>query len=241
MISYIASKDNKKVAHAYKLKNKSVIKEFHKFLVEGIKSIELALKAGLVKEIFSLSPLDIDEKINQYIVNDLIIKKLSNSVNPEGVIAVCQTLEKIKPSKMEKVVYLDNISDPGNMGTLIRTALAFNYDAIIVSKDSVDIYNSKVVAASKGAIFLLPILIGDLKDYHKDKVVITSTLNNESVPLSEVKNDKPFILVLGNEAHGVREEIVKQSDILVKIPMDNIDSLNVSIAGGILMYELGKE
>ena len=238
MISYINSRTNKKVVHASKLKSKSAIKEFHEFLIEGIKSLELALQSGLVKEVFTLKELDINDSIPQYIVSVEIIDKISFNQNPEGVIAVCQTLSENKPSKMEKVVYLDNVRDPGNMGTIIRTALAFNYDAIILSENCVSIYNPKVVAASKGALFLIPILTGDLNKYKNGHVVISSTLNEKSIELSQLERPQSFILVLGNEAHGISEEVIKISDVFVKIPINNIDSLNVSVAGAIMMYHL---
>ena len=240
MISQITSRTNQKIVHAAKLKTKAGIKEYNEFLVEGIKSIELALQAGLVKEIFTLKQLDVDEKIPQFLVNEMIIEKISFSKNPEGVVAVCETLPNVQPKKFNKVVYLDNVQDPGNMGTIIRTALAFNYDAIILGEDCVSIYNPKVVAASKGAIFLIPILIGELSDYRKNHVVITSTLNEKSISLEKLENNKPFILVLGNEAHGVSEKVIEESDIFVKIPIENIDSLNVASAGSILMYHLAK-
>ena len=238
MISQITSRTNQKVVHASKLKTKEGIKDNNEFLIEGIKSIELALKAGLVKEIFTIKKLDLKESIPQYLVNETIIDKISFSKNPEGVVAIVKTLPKIKPQNFNKVVYLDNIQDPGNMGTIIRTALAFNYDGIILSEDCVSIYNPKVVAASKGAIFLIPILNGKLSDFKKDHLVITSTLNDKSISLDELKVNKSFILILGNEAHGVREEIIKESDMFVKIPIENIDSLNVAIAGAILMHHL---
>ena len=238
MVQMINSRTNKKVVHASKLKTKNGIKEFHEFLIEGHKALQLAIKSGLVKEVFTTKELEISKEIPQYLVNEQIIDKISFSLNPEGVVAVCQTLDNIKPQKMDKVVYLDNVSDPGNMGTIIRTALALNYDAVILSEGCVSIYNPKVVAASKGAIFSIPLLVGDLKDYKKERVVITSTLNDQSISLDDIKKPEKFILVLGNEAHGISEEVIKQSDIFVKIPIQNIDSLNVSIAGGILMYYL---
>ena len=124
------------------------------------------------------------------------------------------------------------------MGTLIRTALAFNYDAIILSENCVSIYNPKVVAASKGAIFLIPIIEGRLEDYKKDRTIITSILHENAISLDELKKPDDFILVLGNEAHGVSKKTIELSDIFVTIPIQNIDSLNVSIAGGILMNHL---
>lgn len=238
MISYINSRTNQKVVHASKLKDKKSIREFHEFLIEGIKALELAIKSGLVKEVFTLNKLDIDERIPQYIVHEEIIDKISFSQNPEGVVAVCQTLKETAPQKMNKVVYLDNVQDPGNMGTIIRTALAFDYDAIILSENCVSIYNPKVVSATKGAMFLIPILTGDLSKYKKDQIVIASTLNDKSIELAKLNKPESFILVLGNEAHGVSEEVIKESDIFVKIPINNIDSLNVAVAGAILMHYL---
>lgn len=238
MINYISSKDNKKVIAATKLKNKKNINENHEFLVEGMKTIELAIKSGHLKEIFTTKELDIDPNIPQYIVNENIVKKMAYSLNPEGVIGICSTLEEKLPASLNKVVYLDDIQDPGNMGTIIRTALAFDYDAIILSKNCVSIYNPKVVAASKGGLFLIPIIEGDLKDFKKDFLVITSSLNDKSLSLDKINKTDKFILVLGNEAHGVSEEVISLTDIFVKIPINNIDSLNVSVAGGILMNYL---
>ena len=238
MISYINSRTNQKVINASKLKDKKYIKEYKEFLLEGVKALELAIKANLVKEVFTIKELDIDESIPQYIVSEEIIDKISFSQNPEGVVAVCHTLEEKTPEKMDKVVYLDNIQDSGNMGTIIRTALALNYDAIILSDNCVSIYNPKVVSATKGAMFLIPILSGKLEKYKKGHVVITSTLNEKSISLDELDKPESFILVLGNEAHGVSEEIINNSDVFVKIPIDNIDSLNVAVAGAILMYKL---
>ncbi len=236
MINYINSRTNQKVVHASRLKDKKYIKEYKEFLIEGVKSLELAIKSGLVKEVFTLKELKLPYNIPQYLVTPEIIEKISINQNPEGVVTVCQLIPEKKPEKFNKVVYLDDISDPGNMGTLIRTALAFNYDAVILSDKCVSIYNPKVVAASKGAIFSIPILTGFLKDFKKDHKVIASTLSDKTIPLEKCKKIESFILVLGNEAHGISQEVIKLSDIFVKIPIDNIDSLNVAVAGGVLMY-----
>ena len=236
MISYINSRTNQKVVHAASLKDKKYIKEYQEFLVEGVKSIELALKAGRLKEVFSIKEIKLPYNIPQYLVTEEIIDKISFSKNPEGVVAVCQTIDDVKPYRMDKVVYFDDIQDPGNMGTLIRTALAFNYDCIILSENSVSIYNPKVVAASKGAIFSIPIITGKLKDYKENKTVVASMLSKETIPLEKVSKLSSFILVLGNEAHGISQEVAKLSDVFVKIPIENIDSLNVAVAGGILMH-----
>ena len=165
-----------------------------------------------------------------------MLRKLTVSENPEGVVFVCEMLKPKKDkSEYHKIVYLDQINDPGNLGTILRTAVAFNYDAVVLSKGSVDLYNEKVIAASKGAIFLVDAFVGDISDY-QDKQIIVSTLDENAVPLNECQKPNDFVLVLGNESHGVSEPIIKIANQLVKIEMnDVIDSLNVAIAGAILM------
>ena len=233
----ILSKNNQKIKDASSLKLKKVRLEKGLFLMEGIKNLDLALTYGNVKTIFtSIGLPKIGKDIETYKVNDEVLRKLATSENPEGVVFVCEMLKPKKDKKdYHKIVYLDQINDPGNLGTILRTAVAFNYDAVILSKGSVDLYNEKVIAASKGAIFLVDAFVGDIEDY-KDKQIIVSTLDENSIPLSECKKPNDFVLVLGNESHGVSEPIIKTANQLVKIEMnDIIDSLNVAIAGAILM------
>lgn len=238
MIKEIVSKDNNKIKHAASLKESKYRKEYGEFLAEGKKSLEMALKAGNVKEIFTVKVLkEVPSDITQYLVKPELLKKISSSINPEGIVFVCNIVNR-KPKRLKKVVYLDHLNDPGNVGTILRTALAFSYDAVIFSPNSCDPYNEKVVAASKGAIFLLPILFGDLKEYICDKEVIVSALAKTAVDIRELKTPEAFILVVGNEANGVSDETMKLASIITKIEIANIDSLNVAIAAGILMDHL---
>ena len=238
MVKYIESKDNNKIKHASSLKESKYRKEYKEFLAEGKKTLEMAAKSGCIKEIFTISPIDnIPDDIVQYIVKPELLKKLASSVNPEGVVFVCNIQER-KPKKLNKVVYLDKVNDPGNMGTIIRTALAFSYDALIYSEGCCDPYNVKVVAASKGAIFSLPIIKGKLEDFKEGREVIVSALTNKAIDIKELKVPQSFILVVGNEANGVSNEVMKQASIITKIQIANIDSLNVAIATGILMDHL---
>ena len=233
----ILSKNNQKIKDACALKLKKNRLEKGLFLMEGIKNLDLALTYGNVKTIFtSIGLPKIGKDIETYKVNDEILRKLATSENPEGVVFVCETLKPKKDKKdYHKIVYLDQINDPGNLGTILRTAVAFNYDAVVLSKGSVDLYNEKVIAASKGAIFLIDAFVGNIEDY-KNKQIIVSTLDENSIPLNECKKPNDFVLVLGNESHGVSEPIIKMANELVKIEMnDVIDSLNVAIAGAILM------
>ena len=238
MIKYIESRENNKIKHAASLKESKYRKEYKEFLSEGRKTLEMALKAGSIKEIFTVEPIEgIPENIVQYVVKPDLLKRLSSNVNPEGIVFVANIQER-KPKRLNKVVYLDKVNDPGNVGTIIRTAYAFDYDAVIFSDGCCDPYNEKVIAASKGAIFSLPILHGDLKDYKGDREVIVSALNDKAIDITELKTPKSFVLVVGNEANGVSSETMKQASIITKIKISNIDSLNVAIATGILMDHL---
>lgn len=238
MIYYITSKNNKNISFAYKLKNKKYQNIYKKYLSEGFYNFELALKAKIVDFVIALYPLEtIDEKIPQYIVNEEILKKLSFCQNPQGIIFVCNM--KFNPLiKKERLIYLDNIQDPGNLGTIIRTAFAFDYDGIILSKNTCSIYNEKTVASSKGAIYTFPIIVDDLKNYKATHFIISSSLENQSINLEQSRANSPFIICLGNEANGISEETKKLSNEFIKINIKNIDSLNVAVAAGILLYEL---
>lgn len=233
----ILSKNNQKIKDACALKMKKVRSEKRLFLMEGIKNFDMAIKYGKVKQVFTTIGLPkIKQDVEAYRVNDEVLRKLANSDNPEGIVFVCEQLEPRKDKKdYHKIVYLDQINDPGNLGTILRTAVAFNYDAVILSKSSVDLYNEKVVAASKGSIFMIDAFYDDINNY-VDKYQIIASALDDAVSLETVKKPKDFILVLGNESHGVSDEVLKIADTVVKIDMnDNIDSLNVAVAGGILM------
>lgn len=237
MIKTITSRENAKIKYAFSLKTSKGRKDNQQFLCESMNSLEVALKSQLVTDIFTLKEIEnIPSHINQYLVTEEIIEKIAFSTHPEGIVFIANFLPMKKPFALHKAVYLDGISDPGNMGTMIRTALAFDYDAVILSPTCVSIYNEKVIAASKGAIFLLPIFEDDLESYKGKTTIVASTLSPQSVSLEETKIASPFILVFGNEAHGISEKVKSLSDVFVKIPVDHIDSLNVSIASGIIMH-----
>ena len=238
MIYKITSKDNAKVKHAYSLHQSKYRNEYQEFLVEGFKTSELGLEKNLIKEVFTIKELNnIPNEIPQYVVSEEILRKISSTTNPEGIVAVAK-IPEFKNEGYKRVVYLDQISDPGNLGTIIRTALAFNYDAVILSKNTVSPYNEKAVAASKGAIFKIPVFFDELKTYFEDQKIIVTTLDNDSVSLKSINKPEKFVVVLGNEANGVSGKIVEKAHIKIKIDMDNIDSLNVAVAGGIVLYTL---
>ena len=234
----ITSRHNQKIKDACALKMKKVRIEKGLFLMEGIKNLDMALNHGVVRQIFTTIDLpNLRQDVEVYKINDEILRKLAVSENPEGVVFVCDCLRpKKKMPQYHKIVYLDQVNDPGNLGTIIRTAVAFDYDAVVLSKGSVDLYNDKVVAASKGSIFLIDAFYADINDFAERYEIIASSLDEGSIDLNDCPKYENFVLVLGNESHGVSEQVLSRSHRLVKIAMsDQIDSLNVAIAGGILM------
>ena len=237
MIKVITSKDNARIKYACSLKEKKYRDLHQEFLGESKKSLEMALSKNLVKEIFTYEHLDVDENITQYLVSEEVMKKLSSSKNPEGVVFIAK-IPTFKKDNLNKILYLDEINDPGNLGTMIRTALAFSFDAVITSKNSVSLYNEKVLAASKGANYLIPVFEDDLSSIKDGHVVISSALSDKAISINDLQKYEKFILVMGNEAHGISKNILEASDVVVKIDINNIDSLNVGVAAGILMYKL---
>ncbi|MEH6857153.1 RNA methyltransferase, partial [Priestia megaterium] len=172
------------------------------------------------------------------------IKLLSDTETPQGIIAVCfQTKHAEIIHTAQKVLLLDAVQDPGNLGTIIRTADAAGVEAIIVGEGSVDVYNPKVVRSTQGAIFHLPIVKGDLLEMisllkEREIAVYGTSLQNGKV-YTCVKPSNEFALVVGNEGNGVSEKVLEQTDQNLYIPIyGKSESLNVAIASGILLYYL---
>ena len=237
MIKAITSKNNERVKFACSLKENKNRKKYQMFLAETFKSLEMAIKNNLVVEIFALEYVDVPSEIPQNLVSEDVLKKLSSNVNPEGVVFIAK-MPNYEVSNPSKVLYLDDISDPGNMGTLIRTALAFDYDLVVTSENSVSIYNEKVINSSKGAIFQIPVIVGKLKGFANSHQILVSNLSKNAKDFNSVEVPEKLVLVLGNESRGVSKETIKLASQEIIIPIKNIDSLNVAIAGGILMNKI---
>lgn len=237
MIETITSKTNSKIKYACSLKTSKGRNEHHQFIAEGYKALEMALEAKVVKEVFSLEKIKLPKDVKLTLVSEEVLKKLSNMVSPEGVVFICDFFP-IDSELGNRIVYLDGVNDPGNMGTIIRTALALGYDAVCYSSGTVSPYNEKVIAASKGSIFKIPVIEMDLCILKLKYQIIVSALSESAIEPKKVKTNENCVLVLGNETHGVKEETLALADVVVKIPIASIDSLNVAIAGGILMYTL---
>ena len=170
------------------------------------------------------------------------MKKLSNLSNPPKILAIAKKIEEREITG--NVLVLDDIQDPGNLGTIIRSAVSFGIDTIVASKNTVDVYNSKVIRATEGMLFKINYLKSDLLSFingNKDNYTFITTDVSSGNDINDIKIDKPYALIMGNEGSGVRKEISDEIDNKVHIKMNPVcESLNVSIATSILLYELYK-
>lgn len=236
MIYKIESRQNQKIKDLVKLSQPKFSKEMKLFKIEGFHAFEMAKESGVLVSVFTTTEIK-NLEVPQYLVSRDIMESISSAKSPQGVISVCKFIEE-KPLSSSKVLYLDNVSDPGNLGTLLRTALAFGYNDVILNGGCSQ-YNEKVLQSTQGAIFNLNIISKfDFKNIRDYKIIATEIKG--SVDISTVGQIGNHILVLGNEAHGVSKEILDLADKRVRIDIKNIESLNVAIAGAIAMYELSK-
>ena len=237
----ITSINNDKVKYWIKLQEKKFRDQEGLFIVEGDHLVNEAIKHGLVKEIISLD--DFQNSITTYKVTKEIMKKISKQQSVSRICAVCF---KIKEKEVgNKIICLDNIQDPGNLGTIIRSAVAFNIDTIILNDKSVDLYNDKVIRSCEGMIFNVNVIRTNLENKLMDlknsgyKIVSTSVKNNQL--LKNIKLEDKYAIVLGNEGNGVSKEIEDLCDDFIYIKMnESCESLNVAVASSIIMYELNR-
>lgn len=240
---YINSVANEHIKELAKLHLKKHRDETKTYLVDGFHLVEMA-KDYLI-EILTTNEKYVNEDLQNVpvvIVTEDIIAKLSQTKTPQPIIGVCHYQNNCYTIG-NRIVLLDGLQDPGNIGTIFRSALAFGIDTIVLSKDCVDIYNDKVIRASQGAIFELSIMQEDLdlicKKIKEKNIPLIGTALSNSIPLNRLVKTSSYGIILGNEGNGVKKEILSLTDYNVCIPMSNrIESLNVAIAGSILMYYL---
>lgn len=242
MIKTVTSRKNEIVLKTLDLRKNKIQFEEEKFIIEGEHLLDMALKTKNVLYILTTKHLNfVDEKINQYIVTKDILEKISTSKSAPNVIAVCSFV-KNKLINSKNLVYLDRVQDPGNLGTILRTCLAFCYFNILISEDSANIYNDKVIQSSQGSIFDLNIERISPNDIIKYKnlgyKIVATSLEKNAINLSNFLNNdnEKYLIIFGNEGNGVRKEILELADYRIFIEMKNIDSLNVGVAAGIVLY-----
>ncbi len=236
----IESLSNSKIKYAIKLKQKKYRNQFNQFLVEGKHLVEEAIKSNMVSIIFTTQEETFAD-IENYLVTIPVMSKLSKLNNDYEIVAICN--RPSYDSLSNKILLLDGVQDPGNMGTLIRTAAAFGFETII-SESSVDYFNEKVIRSSQGAVFYVNLMEGNIKEFIQNHVEYhiygTDVLTGLDIRTASFDHSK-IAIILGNEGNGVRASIRDLVHTNIHIPMLSTESLNVGIAGGILMYEACKE
>ena len=231
------------------LKQKKFRQEHKKILVEGIRSVESIIDDGAIIDIvlytkeFKSKNDNLISKINKDLLNEITEKEmnqLSNSVTPSGILVVTKFREYKKFDTNRDAIFLDQISDPGNMGTIIRTAAWFGLDQIILSKGCIDPFNPKVVASAMGSHFQLRFLGQEKLDLINNYHWIGASA--EGKPLDQLKSlDQKWVLVMGSEAHGINNKIKSKLDKIYSIPrIGKGESLNVGVAMGIFLSKLAR-
>ena len=252
----ISSKDNEFIKHVKKLKDKKYRDINQEFVIEGIKLIREAIEEKAdIKQIVicdnclnsDVIPKELMYEIAKYeciYVTEKVFSNITDVNTPQGILAIIgrNNTENEIDYNQDMIVALDDIQDPGNLGTILRTVDSVGLNQILVSKGTADCYNPKVVRSTMGAIFRVKIIECDNLEKtlqearnHQYKVIVTSLQTENSV--YDIKYDKK-VVVIGNEANGVSDEIQDLADEKIKIPMlGKTESLNASVATGIVLYE----
>ena len=240
---FITSLENEKIKKLLKLQKKKYRDLENKYYVEGYHLVQEAFKAGVLLEV-----LQIDEapyfEVDTYVVSEEIMKKLSTTDTPTNIIGVCRKID-YDEIKGNHLLLLDEIQDPGNLGTIIRSSVAFGVDMILLSENTVDLYNPKVLRSTQGMHFHIPILSVNSFDaltFLKENeytILGTNVVNGVDARKIDHSSLNKFCLVMGNEGNGIRPSISDLCDKNLYIPIsDKVESLNVGVACSILLYEL---
>ena len=239
----ITSLTNNKVKQWYKYQQKKYRNQDQKFLIEGYHLIEEAHKAKIIEAII------IKEGINnpypniyeEFIVTKPIMDKLSMHKSSENIMAICHMNKQELNLNCQKIIILDDLQDPGNIGTIIRSAYSFGFDTIIMSPNGTDLYNDKLIRSTQGAMFHLNIIQASIlpiiNNLKANGFTIYGTSLKKANPLSSIKPNYPLALVFGNEGNGISNTILEACNQNIIIEMNNFESLNVAVAAGICMYQ----
>lgn len=254
----IQSKDNLLIKEIKKLKDKKHRTESERFIIEGFRFVSEALESDFEVPLVFISEkakdrwnnFNVEAKLQKntkvYVVTEQILKVISSTDTPQGIVAVVNNKNMVLQNKSGFYILVDKVQDPGNMGTIIRTAHAAGALGILVTKGTVDIYNEKTLRSTMGSIFHIPIIQDDNLEQlrflrENDFRLVVSSLDTKSNFYDANLKDK-VIIAVGNEGNGVSDEIISLSDIKVKIPMPGgAESLNVSVAASIMMFEVVRQ
>ena len=247
----ITSADNGSIKQIQKLKQKKYRVKEGKYITEGLRSSGEILKTDknasfVITERFLSDFSDFCSSLEEhkvYVVTDKIFNTLAETESPQGILCVSDIKKPPESLKKPYYIYLDRLTDPGNVGTVIRTAHAFGFGGVLLSPDCCDVYSGKVIRSAMGSLLHADIYTDfsykALADLKKDGYKILSTaLYEKSVSLYECEIGEKAVFVIGNEANGVSESILSLSDETVIIPMPGgAESLNASVAAALVMSE----
>ena len=238
----ITSTQNNKIKEIAKLHEKKYRDETSLFLIEGDHLLKEAYNTNQLKEILATPNYSNTFDIPITYISEEVMKKLSNMVSPSNVIGVCKKFNPLGYGN--RLLLLDGIQDPGNLGTIIRSALSFNIDTVVLSDTSVDLYNDKVIRASEGMLFHIDVLRRNLSELIKElktnNYIIYTTDVEGGTPIRDVDFSKKCAIIIGQEGKGV-SSIRNEANISLYIPMNKkCESLNASVAASIIMYEISK-
>ena len=243
----ITSVNNELIKETAKLLQKKYRKGL--FLLEGEKCIEEAVNSGVeIVNLFVIEGFSAFRQFSNRIeTTAAVLSKISSTDTPPKAVAVAKKIERKWSDKYRKVILLENIKDAGNLGTILRSASAFNIDAVVLYGETVDLYNPKTLRATQGMLFHLNVISRKIDD-------ILDVLKNRNVPIygSSVdygmdvcdlnkKDKESFALIVGNEGNGIRSTTFEKCDKRLYVKMnERVESLNVAVATSILLYELNK-
>lgn len=259
----ILSPQNPVIKEAKLLKQKKAREEKRLFFIEGIRFVEEGLKEKItIERIFVsdqlcqakggaeiLSTISAG-KYEVYSLPDKLFRELSDTENPQGILAIVRSIHRNLEDILsvgDFYIVLDSLQDPGNLGTIIRTADAAGVSGIIISKGSVDLYNPKVLRSTMGSVFHVPIsfspdLSHTLRQLKSKGIRTYAAHLKGTADYFEVDMGQGAAIIIGNEANGINDEVAVQADTLVKIPMSGkAESLNASVAASLLMYEVVRQ
>ena len=250
----ITTNQNKQVKRILKLKKSARERRKEKlFIVEGIRMFEEIPEDRLYKtyvtEEFLEAHRELFQKKNPELVSSQIMKELSDTMTPQGVLA----LVKIREFHMEQLarndallLVLENLQDPGNLGTILRTGEGAGVTGIIMSRDTVDIYNPKVIRSTMGSIFRVPFVYADDMNevirFLKKNQITTYAAHLDGTNYTKEDYNKGTAFFIGNEGNGLSRELTRAADHMIRIPMNGkVESLNAAMAAGLLMYEARRQ
>ena len=234
----ITSTNNNTIKTLIKLKQKKYRNQFGYYLIEGEHLVNEALKANQVECIITTKPLKSNLEVIE--VSEEVMAKLAFTKSPSNIMAKCKIDSNNELMMKKRYLILDDLQDPGNIGTLIRSALAFGIDQVILSKNCVDLYNDKLLRAMQGANFHISCIYGDLTEIieklQANGVVVVGSALENGQDISLIEKTEKMAFIVGTEGNGMNQNILDKCDYIGYIPIQTIESLNVAIAGSILMY-----